>query len=103
MVYTQHLKELGISSTRIKPLYEALDTLHTALSLMDGRNRNILAKVSLQGMLEDFEKKEGLTPVFKELNEMSEILRAPNHKLPLLLNVTSSLAKETLSKRLKGE
>ena len=59
-MYRNQLTKEGIAETRIDSLIKALDTLHTALVELDGKNLEIFLNKSIIDRMNDFAKAEGL-------------------------------------------
>lgn len=62
-MYKEQLAREGIAETRIDSLITALDTLHTALVELDGKNLEIFLSKSIISRINDFAKTEGLREI----------------------------------------
>ena len=62
-MYREQLAREGIAETRIDSLITALDTLHTALVELDGKNLEIFLSKSIISRINDFAKTEGLREI----------------------------------------
>ena len=62
-MYRNQLTKEGIAETRIDSLIKALDTLHTALVELDGKNLEIFLNKSIISRINDFAKTEGLREI----------------------------------------
>ena len=62
-MYKEQLAREGIAETRIDSLITALDTLHTALVELDGKNLKIFLSKSIISRINDFAKSEGLREI----------------------------------------
>lgn len=62
-MYREQLAREGIAETRIDSLITALDTLHTALVELDGKNLEIFLRKSIISRINDFAKTEGLREI----------------------------------------
>lgn len=59
-MYKNQLIEEGIAETRTESIIRALDTLHTALVELDGKNLEIFLNKNIIDRINDFAKSEGL-------------------------------------------
>jgi len=62
-MYREQLAREGIAETRIDSLITALDTLHTALVELDGKNLEIFLSKNIISRINDFAKTEGLREI----------------------------------------
>jgi hypothetical protein len=62
-MYKNQLAEEGIAETRIDSLVTALDSLHTALVELDGKNLEIFLNKSIIDRINEFAKEEGLATI----------------------------------------
>ena len=62
-MYREQLAREGIAETRIDLLITALDTLHTALVELDGKNLEIFLSKNIISRINDFAKTEGLREI----------------------------------------
>mgnify|MGYP006886041464 CR=1 FL=1 len=62
-MYREQLAREGIAETWIDSLITALDTLHTALVELDGKNLEIFLNKSIISRINDFAKTEGLREI----------------------------------------
>jgi hypothetical protein len=65
-MYKNQLAKEGIAETRIDSIITALDSLHTALVELDGKNLEIFLNKSIIERINEFAKEEGLATINPE-------------------------------------